>query len=338
MCDKFGGMELVHIPDNPIPPGAVLHGVKAGRVTLRVARWGGTEAGGHSPGTVVVLPGRSEFIEKYAEVVGELRDRGFCVVVVDWRGQGGSSRLLRNPYKGHVRHFDDYRVDLDAVAAQVLGPHCPRPWFALAHSMGGAILIDHAARGHCPFERVVLSAPMIGIYGLRMERAVRAIAATAAHAGLGRTYIPGGSNRSWMSRPFAGNGLTSDERRFAIFNALAEAAPRLVLGAPTMGWLHAAFRVMRAISRADVAQRLDVPMLIIGCGVDRVVATPAIERFAARLRLGQCIVVTDALHEVLMERDELRGQFWAAFDAFVPGSNGRAADRRRAEPRLETAG
>ena len=35
-------------------------------------------------------------IEKYFEVVGELRRRGFAVAVLDWRGQGGSSRLLRN--------------------------------------------------------------------------------------------------------------------------------------------------------------------------------------------------------------------------------------------------
>ncbi len=313
-------MALVDIPENPIPRGATLHRVAVGGVSLRVARWDAVGERGPERGTVVVLPGRSEFIEKYAEVVGELLARGFAVVAIDWRGQGGSSRLLANPRKGHVRHFDEYRADLDATALQVLGPHCPRPWFALAHSMGGAIAVDHAARSPGLFDRIVLSAPMLDLYGLRMVRLIRGIAASAALTGLGPVYIPGGSDHSWMTRPFAGNGLTSDERRFAIFRALARAAPELVLGSPTMGWLHAAFRVMRTIGQRGFLRRVEVPILAVACGDDRVVATPAIERFAATIKNGGCIVVSDAYHEVLMERDPIRAQFWAAFDAFVPGS------------------
>jgi lysophospholipase len=32
------------------------------------------------------------------------------------------------------------------------------------------------------------------------------------------------------------------------------------------------------------------------------------------------VTVPGALHEVMQERDGLRARFWAAFDAFVPGS------------------
>ena len=32
------------------------------------------------------------------------------------------------------------------------------------------------------------------------------------------------------------------------------------------------------------------------------------------------IVIPGARHEILMERDEIREQFWAAFDAFIPGT------------------
>jgi len=40
-------------------------------------------------GTVVLLGGRGEFIEKYAgELVGELLGRGYAVYALDWRGQG----------------------------------------------------------------------------------------------------------------------------------------------------------------------------------------------------------------------------------------------------------
>jgi lysophospholipase len=63
-----------------------------------------------------------------------------------------------------------------------------------------------------------------------------------------------------------------------------------------------------------------VPTLVVAAGADPVCATPAIERFAARLKVGHAIVLPGARHEILMENDETRRQFWAAFDAFIPGT------------------
>lgn len=334
-------LRLVDLPDNPLPPGAVLSGVPVDGLVLRVAHWlpADTEA---CRGTVVVLPGRSEFIEKYAEVVGDLLARRFAVVVVDWRGQGGSGRLLADRRRGHVRSFADYRTDLAACTGQILRPFCPSPWYALAHSMGGAIALDAAAHGDAPFARIVLSAPMLDIWGLRAPRAARATAAWATRLGRGRGFIPGGSGRSWMSQPFAGNVLTSDPGRYAAFQALAAAAPHLLIGAPTLGWLHAAFGIMDELARSDALQRITIPVLAVACGGDRVVESAATERVVARIKGGRTITVPHALHEVLMERDVYREQFWAAFDSFVPGQGpepDHAATRNRnAPPGFESLG
>jgi lysophospholipase len=311
-------MQLVNIAENPLPPHAVVGMLRAGRVGIRTAHWPATRQ--TARGTVVLCLGRAEFIEKYAEVVGDLLARGFAVVAFDWRGQGGSSRLLDNRRKGHVGHFDQYQADLETIRTKVLEPYCPKPWFALAHSMGGEIAIEHAAGGRCMFDRIVLSTPMIEIYGLSTPRAAQALAATATLLGLGRFYVPGGNNRSLMAQPFEGNVLTSDVRRYATFAALTRAAPELTIGAPTYGWLNAAFRAMTKIHRQDFIRRIETPMLVVACGSDRVVETRAIERFATRLKVGCLIVVPHARHEVLMEQDQFRSQFWAAFDSFIPGT------------------
>src|SRR5690242_18623632 len=60
----------------------------------------------------VLLNGQTEFIEKYFEVIDELRGRGFGVVTMDWRGQGGSARALPNSLKVHVSDFAEYDEDL----------------------------------------------------------------------------------------------------------------------------------------------------------------------------------------------------------------------------------
>ena len=61
-------------------------------------------------------------------------------------------------------------------------------------------------------------------------------------------------------------------------------------------------------------------MLIVAAGRDRLVSTPAIETFAIHLRAGSHVVIPGAEHEIMMEQDQMRSQFWAAFDAFVPGT------------------
>jgi lysophospholipase len=58
----------------------------------------------------------------------------------------------------------------------------------------------------------------------------------------------------------------------------------------------------------------------LAAGRDEIVSTSAIEDFSIRLRTGSHLIVPGAKHELMMERDRYRAQFWAAFDAFVPGS------------------
>jgi lysophospholipase len=319
------------------PKGAIVSRIQArDGIALRAARW---SLGATAKGTVALLQGRAEFIEKYCEVVAELLERGFDVVALDWRGQGHSDRLLRNPRKGHVRHFRDYVADLEALRTQVLEPDCPRPWFALAHSMGGAVLLDQASTGSSAFERMVVIAPMVALHGLRWPRATRRLAYALRWLGLGRFFIPGGSGKSYMQRGFAGNVLTSDPDRFARTAAFVEADPNLVVGDPTIRWIDSAFQLMRRFETDAFALRIVVPTLVVAAGRDKVTDTRAIELFASRLKCGRCVTLAGAEHEVLMECRRVRERFWAAFDAFVPGlpdSTGTVPDM--AEPVLTLPG
>src|SRR6516165_4364563 len=100
-------MKLVSIPANPVPDNFVTGTLKTpDGVSLRFARW--LPPAGRR-GTVVLLQGRAEWIEKYFETVRDLRARGFAVATIDWRGQGMSERALKNPRKGYVRSFNQYQ-------------------------------------------------------------------------------------------------------------------------------------------------------------------------------------------------------------------------------------
>jgi lysophospholipase len=311
-------MTLHAIPANPVPEGAVTGQITtADGVALRYARW---NPNAPRRGTVCVFTGRSDMIEKYFEVVEELRRRGFAVTVLDWRGQGGSTRRLRDSRKGYVRNFDDYQLDLETRVREVVLPDCPPPFFALGHSMGALILLEAAHQGRRWFDRIVLTAPMLRLAGGPGRWFTPYAANFARLLGLGRLYIPGGGPLPIAQRPFQGNRATSDQVRYERTASILQSAPELALGSPTIAWVQAAFAVQKRVADPAYAADIRQPLLIMAAGRDNVVSNAAIERFSTRLRAGAHLVISGSRHEILMERDVYRGQFWAAFDAFIPGS------------------
>ena len=146
---------------NPVPPDAV-GGYVQTLDGLRI-RYGSWKALAYPvKGTVLLLHGRAECIEKLYETVTDLRTAGFDVITFDWRGQGGSDRMLSNPRKGYVDNFDQYSIDLEAVIEQVALPDCKAPYYVLAHSTGALIALYSAPRLANRIRRMVFSAPFLG--------------------------------------------------------------------------------------------------------------------------------------------------------------------------------
>ncbi len=309
--------ELFVHPDYP-PPGhaKVWHAAAADGAQLRFASWRPTVR--KMRGTVIVVQGRAEFIERYSETIAELRRRGFHVLAFDWRGQGGSQRFVRRVRKGHVGRLSHFELDL-ALAMAEMRARLPGPYFALAHSMGAALCLDAARRDALPVSRLVALTPMLGLSMVARPNAARRLASTLYWLGFGRSFVPGGGDTAIGTKPFPGNRLSSDPARYARNAALSTAAPHLSIGDPTVAWVRAAFQLIGRLAAPAAALEVRVPTLVIAAGQDTVVSTPAIERFAARLKTGSALVLPTARHEILMETDEIRAQFWAAFDAFVPG-------------------
>ncbi len=288
------------------------------KVSLRGARFEADPAAAFR-GVCVLLNGQTEFIEKYFEVIDELRRRGFAVATMDWRGQGGSQRFLQDDSrKGYVKDFAEYDDDLAALMAQVVGPMTQggiRP-IALAHSMGAHNLLRTLARKPDAFARAVLTAPMIAI-SFRGNAAwlVRLVTALANRLGRGGAWVWGMEDRDPHRMRFAQQMVTSDETRFERTQAILRAQPQLRLAGATWAWLAAAMRSMAWLRRQ--ARNITTPLLVIGAGADRIVLTAETRAFAARLPHARYLEIAGAGHEMLMERDRFRAEWWTAFDAFI---------------------
>jgi lysophospholipase len=313
------GAKLIGYPGNSVPEAS-----ECGYFTAsdgRRLRYALLREGQAFKGTVCLLHGRGDFIERYFETMVDLQQRGFAVATFDWRGQGGSERRLRNHNKNHVRNFKEYDDDLASFISKIVMPDCPPPYFALGHSMAGCVLIRNLRR-HAWFNKVVLTAPM---FDIRTAPWPRWLAVTLVHllclAGLGRIFVPGERHRPLGLKHFPGNNLTSDLGRFTRDVRTTDIAPELGVGAPTVRWVKAALEAMREVMSPARSSMVRVPVLIVAADIERVTSTEACHRLAAKEPSVVTVVAEYSRHEILMERDHVREQFWAAFDAFIEGQD-----------------
>ena len=323
-------MELCLNPDNPPPEGA--RGLEI--LTRDSVRLRAMVAVPDRPcrGTVVVMGGRGDFMERYFETMRDFQARGFAVTGFDWRGQGGSQRLHADRYRGHITDFKDFEEDLRAVMTGAVHANCPAPFYAVAHSTGGNIVLNNLRR-HRWFSRVIALAPLIGLrYGAWPKPVVAVLVFLATATGQGWVFLPGQMKRPMGAADFPGNPLTLDRQRWQRDSRILESAPHLGLGGPTFSWLRAARRATAALQSMGRGDELLSPAMVVEAGLDPVVDGEAIRRFARNVPNVAYVKIEEALHEILSERTAIRRQFLALFDSYI----GEDADYR-AEPAHEPA-
>lgn len=312
---------------HPMIPSATLFEpvpIKAVGATLRAARFPAAPDVA-ARGVCVLLNGQTEFIEKYFEVIDELRGRGYAVATMDWRGQGGSTRLTDDSRKSFVGDFSEYDEDLSTLMNWIVAPMLAegeKP-VALAHSMGAHNLLRLLVRKPGSFAAGVLSAPMIGIsFRGQREFLVRAVTGYQLWRGRHAGWVWGMEARDPHRVTFATQLATSDPQRFERTQMLLREHPDLRLAGATWGWLAAAIRSMDGLRTQ--AEAVTTPLLVVGAGKDRICLTPQTQSFAQRLSHGHYVEIKDAEHEILMERPSIRAEFWAAFDSFMKGRSVRS--------------
>lgn len=288
--------------------GVVFPLTAADGIQLRAARFDPDPAS-DAPlrGTLVLAQGRTDFIERYDELIDYFVAQGWRVVTFDWRGQGGSDRLVRDPHMGHVDDFNAYQRDMAAVFAYLRSDAAPRPWTLFAHSMGGAICARFAAATG-GFDAAVFSAPMFGLaLKLPVRLFAQGVSRTATKIGLGRRYIPGAGPHNEMAKGgFVGNCLTADRARFDALVDRQRDYPEILIGGPSYAWLNAAFHAMKRA--LDSASDLTIPAAVTIARADRVTCPQAAARFAEAAPDCVWAPLDSAGHEPFMEVDEIRNQ------------------------------
>ena len=275
-------------------------------------------AGASPRGSLLFMPGRGDFYEKYLEVLDHWAARGWRVTSADWRGQAGSGRFGTDSVTGHIDDFGTWVADLAAFwgAWKIDGPG---PHVLVGHSMGGHLALRAAVEGVIDPAALVLSAPMLGF-------AAKGLAPFLLHGVAGLMARIGDPRRpawKWSESPGEPPAnriglLTHDTERYADELFWRQQRPETGMGPGSWGWVERAYASMRMLARPGVLERLEVPTLVLATSADRLVSAEAAKRAAARLPKGELVLFgPEARHEILRETDSVRNRALSAIDDFL---------------------
>ena len=272
-------------------------------------------------GSILFLPGRGDFYEKYLETLDGWHRKGWHVTAADWRGQGGSGRLGNDPVTGHIDDFATWVGDLAALWAQWQAA-TPGPHVLAGHSMGGHLVLRALAEGRVDPDAAVLCAPMLGLQNRIVPDWLMQLAARA----MTRLGDPRRPAWKWSDQPgeFAAAReyqLTHDSARYADELFWRTARPALVMGPGSWGWVERSYASIRKLAAPGRFEAITQPVLILASDHDELVSFAAIARAAQRLPRGELVRFgAEARHEILREEDDVRDAALAAIDDFLDRS------------------
>ncbi len=269
-------------------------------------------------GTILLLSGRAEFLEKYQETIDDLCKRKFLVFSMDWRGQGLSERLLQKRQNGYVKTYQDYLNDLHQFINQIVKPNAKPPYFILAHSMGAHVSLRFLYENPTLIKKAVLVSPMIDIQNpFYLRKWIKTFTIFMKGLKMEGLSVVGNPRCLDSDKHFLKNRLTTDRYRFSRQLKLLRKNPDLDSGGMTYGWLAATFRSIELLQRPEYAETIQTPTLMISAGLDQIVSLQAQKAFCEKMCHCTFKMMPDAKHEILMETDAIRNRFWQEFDEFI---------------------
>lgn len=269
----------------------------------------------NAKGVIVLLHGFSEFIEKYFETIHDLSAAGYAVYTFDWRGQGKSQRWFTDNLE-QVYHdgFDKDAQNLHYFMDVVIDKQ-NLPVYALAHSMGGHIVMKTIRRYPNLFQAVALSAPMFQFRLPMPKFLARGVLWLVRKLKLQRHAV-GGGDWSYKKPSIECDPRSRDPDRRLIHYQWCEQDEGLRLGNISFEWVYHALQSITETDRKGYLESIQTPVFIGMAQEDSIVDNRATRRALMRLPNAAGHEFHGSQHEILMERDHIRNEFLAKTLAF----------------------
>ena len=281
---------------------------------LRLIYWKISQEDNKNKGTILLQQGHNEFIEKYYETIQEFIDRNYNIIAFDWRGQGMSDKMINDSRKQYIENFNIHDQDLSFIIDNIIINNFKGPLIGIGHSMGGCILLSALRKNESKFEKIILSAPMLGF---RSEKLLMTMVEIFYLIFPKSIFMPGSKPNMGKETPFEENDLTTDEKRYMRTLKLVRLKKDIRLWGVTIAFVKAVKERLLLIRKKGWAEDIKIKILFINSLKDRVVSADHILEMSKRLKNSEIINFNNCEHELFMEQDQHRSMLWKRIDKFL---------------------
>ena len=250
---------------------------------------------------MILVNGRAENMLKWSELAYDFYHQGYDVLLFDHRGQGYSTHLLKDSEKGHLDEFRFYVDDIAKIIEKVTALFNYSTQHLLAHSMGALIATYYLANCDHRINKAVLSSPF---YGIPLKHPIRdeLIIALMNMLGQGERYVFGKGPYQQVHLEY--NELSFCKTRMKWMNRVNRKNPAIHLGGPTFRWVHLCLNAIKRLPK--VIPKIEIPTLILQAEKEKIVDNKNLEKLTALFPNVESMLVPQAKHEILFEKDNVR--------------------------------
>jgi lysophospholipase len=258
---------------------------------------------------LLILPGRQEPLEKYAEVAYDLNHHPLfspmTIIIIDHRGQGLSGRMTKNPQIGHIDHFEDYISDSKKILHTKMSDLGCKSNYLLAHSMGGAIGLGLLLDEQIKFKAAVFSAPMWKINTNPYPNFMASIIGRVnSFLGNSKDYAYG--QIDFIESSLEQTTTTHSRERFEMSMAIYNDQPDTKVGGVSNRWIYESLKYTKKLRQQ--ANKIHLPIVLLQAGLDTYVKKEGQDKICSKISLCQKYFFPTSFHEIFMEKDKIRNE------------------------------
>ncbi|WP_019218727.1 alpha/beta hydrolase [Bartonella florencae] len=257
-----------------------------------------------SKGTVVILESYANILEEYFLLMNELSKRGFHTAIFDWFGRENSAFNKRKQLRHHYFNINNDINDLDEFLKNIVYSDCPPPYFILAYGMGGLIALSGLELLNHRFNKMLCVSPLFAPLGNKANGFQHKLTQLLSDIGLGFLPAKGGKKLKQIKQ----KNMQSEHAHKALFSSIKP---------PTSQWMSSILNVIDSTKKNILRGHLKIPTLFILANQSNIVNNIEVRQLCQHTRLLESITITGAELDTIMQEENYKKQFWAAFDAFI---------------------
>lgn len=256
-------------------------------------------------GTVIVLQGAGDSLERYADIFTGLSNRGFYVASFDWFGQGQSDTCKNFRNKADKYDLKKHTNDFDRFLHDVVYPDCPPPYYLLCYDMGCVIGLNAMDFINNQIDRILCVSPLLSPLGVSTDSLWHKIKYRLCSLGLKRIEFSQDANNVTQKLDQSGKSIEIQSIRKSFFNRR---------------WLSQYCKAIKTLEQRLQNNDLKVPTLFLLANHDKLSSENTAQQMCNNVRLVDYIKISGVEHDILHSADRHLNQFWAVLDAFIPGT------------------